>query len=397
MKKIMFAMYSMGLGGVEKALIELLKELAKVDDWDITLLLLERRGEFLEQVPQKVHIKVCDIPSHILLENTLDTKNALKTALQSGNIKAFIRIVRDYMRHRNMTPQQVLQDNWETWDSEICPESDAYDIAVDFQGMGVFTTFYVAKYVKAPVKLTWIHNDISVIQESMEWQKPVYDHFNRVFCVSKEAERQTIGKLPFVEGKTGLFYNIIPKEDILLAAKVQEQKLSGTMKILTVGRLSYPKGYDIAIPVMKKLIQKGYDIDYYIVGEGEQRAELENLIERLGISDRIHLLGYQSNPYQYIAQCDIYFQPSRFEGFCITLGEAKILHKPIVTTDFAGAREQIINNENGLIIPCEEKAMFETLAQIIKDTGLQKEFSKRLIDENKMHSDVDLLKEFIVK
>ena len=134
----------------------------------------------------------------------------------------------------------------------------------------------------------------------------------------------------------------------------------------------------MAFRVISKLCQMGYDVDYYVVGEGEQHSELENLIGRLNMQEKIHLLGYQSNPYKYLRQCDIYFQPSRFEGFCITLGEAKIFCKPIITTDFAGAREQIENQVTGTIIPFDEDKMFEALLKMITDPKIRKSYEETL-------------------
>ncbi|MEH7226818.1 glycosyltransferase, partial [Bacillus sp. JJ1566] len=89
-------------------------------------------------------------------------------------------------------------------------------------------------------------------------------------------------------------------------------------------------------------------------------------------------LGTDPNPYPYINQCDIYVQPSRHEGFCITLAEAKCLRKPIVSTNFTGAKEQINNRIDGLIVDVSENGIYEGLLELIKNNDLRRTFSQNL-------------------
>lgn len=382
MKKILFMVYSMRLGGVEKSLVDLLNLLCYNKDLDITLLLLEKEGEFLECIPKSVKIKTCKFPYDIYLETTKTTKEGILDALQKAKVWVALKVLVDCLRHKGNDQQEVLQDNYHRWLKRLSYEKEQYDIAVDYQGMVFFPTFYIAEFVNAKTKCTWIHNDVSAMPGDMTWQKEYYDCYDKVFCVSKQAMIETAKRMPFVSEKVDTFYNIIPVDEIIQKSQESCEELQGKCKILTIGRLSPLKGYDIAFRAIARLCEAGYDVDYYIVGEGEQRSELEKLINELGMRSKIHLLGYQSNPYKFLKQCDIYFQPSRFEGFCITLGEAKIFNKPIVTTDFAGAREQIENNNTGIIIQFNEEEMCNGLLKMIESPTIRKTYADALTEMN---------------
>lgn len=382
MKKILFMAYSMHLGGVEKALSDLINVLAKDSNWDITLLLLRKEGEFIDRLPKNIKIQECILPESILMEAVTNTSDALFSSLKKLHMITFSRIALDFLYNRKKNPQEVLKRNYKRWIKKIKPNNLFYDVAIDFQGTGVFTTFYIAYCVNAKKKVSWIHNDISIIEEDMSWQKSLYAKYDKVFCVSQAAREKTLEKLPFLKGKDDVFYNIIPEEKIQQASREKCDKLNGKIKIMTIGRLTPQKGYDIALEVINNLKKQGYVFEYYIIGDGEIRKEIEQQISLLALEDTVHILGYQENPYKYLCQCDIYFQPSRYEGFCITLGEAKLFNKPIVTTDFAGAREQIEDGVTGIIIPCDKKEMILALKTLFDNAGLRMMLSSNLMQRN---------------
>src|SRR5699024_6629098 len=158
-----------------------------------------------------------------------------------------------------------------------------------------------------------------------------------------------------------IFRNIISKQIINEMAKKPisfDDNFQG-IKIVTVGRLSEEKGQDIAIQVLSKLRKSGYDIRWYCIGDGNKREEYERLIKDYGLENDFILIGPTSNPFPFILKADFYVQPSRHEGFCLTLAEAICLNKSIVTTDFIGAYEQIIDGHNGWIVKFDQQALYE--------------------------------------
>ena len=153
-------------------------------------------------------------------------------------------------------------------------------------------------------------------------------------------------------------------------------------KIVTVGRLSKEKGQDIAIKVLCKLRKDGYDVRWYCIGDGNYRNEYEILIEKYGLKDDFILLGAKSNPYPYMAKADIYVQTSRHEGYCLTLAEAKCLSKPIVTTNFIGAYEQIEDGHTGFIVGCNEEELYIKIKYLLDNKIEQDKLRENLSSNN---------------
>ena len=129
------------------------------------------------------------------------------------------------------------------------------------------------------------------------------------------------------------------------------------VRILSVGRISQEKGQLVAIQALKFLKDQGNLVRWYFIGEGSDMEHCKSEVDRLGLSEDVSFLGTKTNPYAYIRDCDIYMQPSRHEGFCITLAEALCFGNPIVATDFTGAREQLVDRENGFVVGMDAEAI----------------------------------------
>lgn len=179
-----------------------------------------------------------------------------------------------------------------------------------------------------------------------------------------------------MKDKTDVIYNIINNEQIYNWAdeyKAFEDNFDG-IRILTVGRLTKQKRTDIIPKIIYTILENRFNIRWYVVGDGEERENIINEIKVLGLEERLILVGTKNNPYPYFKECDIYVQPSRHEGYCLTLAEAKRFNKPIVTTNFVGAVEQIKNNETGLIVRFDEREIEESIIKIIEDDKLRDKF-----------------------
>ena len=133
---------------------------------------------------------------------------------------------------------------------------------------------------------------------------------------------------------------------------------------------------------MNKLKKEGYDVRWYCIGDGSSRKEYENMIKEYKLEKDFILVGSTPNPYPYIKEADIYVQTSRHEGYCLTLSEAKCLNKPIITTNFIGAYEQIEDNYNGLITNCNENEIYEAIKCLIKDKEKRESLINNLINDN---------------
>ncbi|MED4165325.1 glycosyltransferase, partial [Priestia megaterium] len=201
---------------------------------------------------------------------------------------------------------------------------------------------------------------------------------------SNEGRNKLINVLPVLKERVEVFSNIISLKLIHDQAKENNgfnDSFDG-IRILTVGRLTSEKGQDLAIRALARLKDDGYKVKWYCLGEGSARKTYEKLIEEYNLQGEFILLGIDSNPYPYIDQCNLYVQPSRHEGYCITLAEARCLEKPIITTDFTGAKEQIKNEETGLIVKVDEKEIYTAVKKLINNNHLCNEFSENLKKES---------------
>lgn len=367
---------NMNIGGTEKALLNLINEMPK-DQYEITVLLLEKRGGFLQAIPNGVRVEYVQdypmikrilhqSPRHIIVEKMRAGKliKALNLTLLHGISKV--------MQERSLYYQYVLKD--------VVPLQTNYDLAVAYAGPMDLITYFVAKKIQATKKAQWIHFDIEKIGFTKHFAQKWYTQFNKIFVVSEEGRDKFIDKLPGLQSKTAVFLNTISptliKEEASKGSGFQDD-FNG-IRILTVGRLTKEKGQDLAIKALAKLIDAGYNIRWYCVGDGRARREYESMVDHHDLHDHFIFLGADANPYSYMKECDIYVQPSRHEGYCITLAEAKTLEKPIVTTDFTGAMEQIEHGKTGLIVPVAEQQLYEAIKKLINHPKLIDEFSANL-------------------
>ena len=165
-------------------------------------------------------------------------------------------------------------------------------------------------------------------------------------------------------------------------------------KIVTVGRLTSPKKIDIAVKVLYSLLKEGIEAEWFVVGEGEERPNLEKLINELGLYDKFHLLGSRANPYPYMKKCDIYVQPSKWEGYGITVAETKVLCKPIITSDLPEFREQIDDGVTGII--CEdEKAIANAIKELTFNVKKRENLMKNLKNEKYDNKELRKLEEIL--
>lgn len=206
-----------------------------------------------------------------------------------------------------------------------------------------------------------------------QFNRPFYERMTGI-CVVSNALSRLLADAGFVSpDRMRIIKDIVNKDLIkkMADADIDILKSSARIKILTVGRLVPQKNYPLAVETADLLRNKGLDFVWYYVGEGDDRKKVENLIQQKGLQKYIFLSGLLQNPYPYFKACDIYVQTSAFEGFGLTLSEAKLFHKPIVTTNFPPAYDQIIDGENGLIAEMTAESLAEKILCIIENPDLK--------------------------
>ena len=379
-KKILFMVSSMNIGGVEKSLLSLLSVIPK-DKYDITILTLEKKGGFLEYIPEHVKLEEAtwfkDIKP-IIMESPQST---IKRYLAKGKLFNIPSFVYSYYKSKNTGNRYIYYKNIL---KSIPDNEEIYDAAIAYAGPTEIIDAYIGYKVNAKKKIGWIHFDISKHNINERLYKRIYEKFNKIFVVSNEANKKLNEIIPNTVGKSEVLLNIISKDLVCNMAKEEvdfDNQFNG-IRIVTVGRLSKEKGQDLAINVLDKLKKDGYKVRWYCIGDGSAREMYKELIKEKNLENDFILLGAIPNPYPYIKKADIYVQTSRHEGYCLTLAEAKCLCKPIISTDFIGAYDQIENNINGCISKAEDNEIYRCIKNIINDPKLRNTFIKNLINED---------------
>lgn len=381
-KKILFMVINMNIGGTEKALLNMVAEIPQ-DKYEVTILMLEKKGDFLNFIPKGVRIEyvkgyeemqhILNKPSRVVIADLIKQREIVK-AFQL----AFLYLVSKIMKERSVILKYCLQNYEDKYKN--------YDIAIAYAGPMDFISYFVANKIEARRKVQWIHFDIEKIYFNKHFVSKVYKKFQHVFVVSDLGKKKLTQTVPELINKTETFLNIISPEMI---ANMASEGIGFTddfkgVRILTVGRLSIEKGQDLTMPVLAKLKEAGYNVRWYCIGDGKERGTYEKLVKEYGIQCDYIFLGAVSNPYPFMKQCDIYVQPSRYEGYCITLAEARCFNNPVISTNFTGASEQIIHNHNGLIVQFDEQQMYDSIVQILSDKllegRLRKNIEKEVVD-----------------
>lgn len=379
MKKLLFMCISMNIGGTEKALLTMLNEMDR-SKYDITLFMLEEYGGFLNQIPDGIKVmylkeyktlkKFINDPPQLVAKELIKNRKIIK-----GLSVLFVYIISKLMKDISIYYKYIL--------SNVDTLNEEYDIAIAYAGPMDFISYFVINKIKSKKRVQWIHFDISKIGFNVNFAKKIYDKFDKVFVVSNEGKDKLINFLPSLKDKTEVFFNIISCKMIEKMSYEGEgfsDDFDGT-RILTVGRLSKEKGQDLIIPVLKKLKENGYKVRWYCIGDGPAKKEYEKLVDKLNIKDDFIFLGSKLNPYTYMKECNIYVQPSKHEGYCITLGEARCFNNPIVTTNFTGANEQIVNENTGLVCEINEEEIYKAIKKLLDDKKLYKNIKDNLNNE----------------
>jgi glycosyltransferase involved in cell wall biosynthesis len=242
-----------------------------------------------------------------------------------------------------------------------------FDVAINY--LEIESPEFLLKHVKAGKYIQWLHIDIANMEhpEDADRFRDVWGRMDGIVCVSEYARQNFIHRYPELEARTHLIYNFYNTDTI--RSQGQKSCILPGMKpaLLSVGRMTEQKKYLRFLDVLARLQKEGYSFSWHILGEGIQRPEIEEKIRALGLDRRVFLHGVTDNPYRYMKNCDLFVLPSGWEGFPTVTVEAKILSCPVLATDVAGIREQLVHGETGWIVKNDEKAIYEGVRSLLQD------------------------------
>lgn len=355
-KHVLILIDSLTCGGAEKSLISLLP-LLDYSKVQVDLMLVRRGGVFEQYVPKEVTIIGLPQP------------RALVFQICQMWFSVLLRILKK--RHG-------AEVRWIAMSSVYASLEKEYDVAIAYQ-QG-FPTYYVAKRVNAKRKYAWVNVDLKCAGYNEQYNHQFYNVYDKVVPVSDVLCDMLKGTGYVDSAKLYTVYDIL---NVDLIWKMSREPFEGSsrheVKIVTTGRLAPQKNHILAVETAAILKKKGIDFVWYFVGDGSERVRIERLIQQYALEEQVKLVGMKPNPYPYMAMADVYVQTSSFEGFGLTINEARILHKPVVSTNFPVVYNQIKDGENGLIAEMNPESVAEKILMLINDDALR----ERIIDATK--------------
>ncbi|WHY00343.1 glycosyltransferase [Neobacillus sp. DY30] len=382
MKKVLFVISALTTGGAEKSLVNLLN-LLDYSKFKVDLLLFKHEGEFIKQVPKEVTI--LSIPNTLKYAfKSLDSDGVRKISTLNSGIRRYIGTF--YTRYRykgNMNKGKQIR--WNTfYRNAIKDLPGEYDVAISY--MHGEAMYYVADKVHAKKKITWVHNDYHAAGFDQELDRPYFAKFDRIVSISDECVKIFSDIFTDFADRTVSIPNLTSSSLIkkmaldFLPHEYKEVREMDPEKpiLLSIGRLSSQKGFDMAIETAKVMQDQNINFIWYIIGQGELKGKLQKQIHDAQVQNKVILLGTRENPYPYCHYCDIVVQPSRYEGKSVVLDEAKILAKPIVVSNYDTVKDQIIGGSEGIIVPLEPHQIAGVIIDLLNNPSKRKQLSHYL-------------------
>lgn len=372
MKKILIVTLGMEIGGAERSLITLLSELdySKVQ---VDLFLLHKKGPLLKYIPKEVNVMEENEYYSQLAIPLIDVIRNGKFSIVLGRLYAKFKAKYYNMIHGYKNESYVELEYSHKYTKRMMPliSDKKYDLVISYLTPHYFAT----EKTHGKVKIAWIHTDYTNIKCDIDSEYKMWNKYDKIVSISSDVKNSFIKKFPQLEPKIIMIENTVSKNYIMNLAN-QDKDFhyfsKNTINILSVGRLCYPKNFESIPEICKYLRKDGYDIKWYIIGSGESHDLILYNINKFEMDEVVILLGQKTNPYPYIKNCDIYIQPSRYEGKAITVLEAQALEKPVIITNYKTANSQLKNYENGFIVELEPKKCAKGIEKIIDDDKLRK-------------------------
>lgn len=362
-KRLLFVNGHLNIGGVERSLVDLLKAI-DYDEYEVDLVLFEGLGDYIDEIPKTVNIKFYD------LTNTYGAfLKCIFNNLKNKKFKyALMRII--------FNLQRVFNDNMLSLAKIFFYDLGTYDCAIAYREG--FCAEFVAYVINSRKKILWWHNGVYEHKEYKANKKfeRYCSNFNYIVAVSNGCKDMILQHSNISSEKIIVIPNIIDHNSI---HKKALKKIEGNLfnkdfiNIVSIGRLSFEKSMINCVYTCKKLVDKGYKIKWYLIGDGPEYSNIYNEIEKNKLEESIILLGNKLNPYPYLSQCDIYVHPSTRESMSITIIEALSLYKPVVAAKSMGPSEFIINKKNGLMVEPNVEGLYEGILLLLNNSSLAKE------------------------
>ena len=365
-KRVLIIHSDMEIGGAETSLIGLLGSF-DYSKTEVDLFLMEQKGELLELIPEQVNL-LPERPEYRALvskikEALYQGKYAIALARICGKIIYQISAKLYGYTDRTYELKKLYQKLAIPFLSDF---SDEYDMAISY----IDPHYILQEKTRAKIRLGWVHTDFSRINTRKKQDAKMWERCDYIVNVSASCTDAFTRTYPQLSDKA------VTIENILLASYINKeanalvedafQKNEG-FNLLSIGRFCEQKSFD-NVPMICKLIRKaGLNVKWYLIGYGGDEALIRQRIQEAGMQEYVVILGKRSNPYPYIKACDLYVQPSRYEGKCVTVREAQMLGKPVVITNYATSASQLEDGVDGVVVPMDNEGCAAGIAALLRD------------------------------
>ncbi len=365
-KKILIMMPAMYIGGAERSLLGLLEAL-DYSRVDVSLFLFRHEGEFMNRIPPQVQVlpevdryRTFDVP----IRDLLCSRKCL-----FGMARLLSKIaLRMHCAFTGETPGTWMSLQYTShYLQPLLPAIPGeYDLGINF--LSVADT--LCNKVHAKVRITWCHTDYDTLNPSRRMDRDTYAMCDYVATVSEPCRAKLLKHYPELQDKAIVVENTLAT-DLMKAEATRdapnEMEANKGVRLLSIGRYCEAKNFDNLPDICKKVRAMGHDVTWYIIGYGGDEELIRQKIAEAGMEDYVVLLGKKENPYPYIAECDLYVQPSRYEGKSVTVREAQALGKPVVITRYATSANQLEDGVDGMIVPMDNEGCAAGIAALLND------------------------------
>lgn len=370
----------MEIGGAERALLGLLNSIDK-SKYDVELFLARHEGELMKFIPSDINLLTTNQAKYLAVPMIKLLKEKQLKMLY-GRLKAKY-YAKNMVKKLNLKKENQVELTYShlytfKYINDISSDME-YDLAISF-----LTPHYIClNKCKAKKKIAWIHTDYSTIDIDVKTEVKMWDEFDYIASISDECTDAFLIKFPTLKDKIVRIDNIITKKMIENQSNdfLSLEYDNNNINLLSIGRFCNAKNFDNIPAICKYIIDKGLNIKWYIIGYGGDEQLIKDKIQEYNMSDHVFILGKKENPYPYIKACDIYIQPSRYEGKAVTVREAQILCKPVVITNYPTSKSQIDDGVDGVIVPMDN----EECAQGVIDFINNKELQNKIVNYLKEH------------
>lgn len=372
-KKIIIVSHNMELGGVEKSLLGLLQSF-DYDNYDVDLFLFSQSGGLMKFIPKEVNI----LPE---LKYYSYINRGLLDCVKHGQVGVVVSKFLAHLKYRQFVNKNTYDNNdamlnyLYAYANKFAPRisNKEYDLAISFSDVHYATL----NRTKAKKKFCWIHTDYSVVHQDRDFCYDMWNEYDYIAAVSSECKRAFELSYPELASKIIVVENVLSKDYIESEAlKFNADFDKNYINILSIGRFCNAKNFTNVPNILKRIKEKGINAKWYLIGFGEQESLIKQEIQKNGVDGDVVILGKQVNPYPFIRACDVYVQPSVYEGKAVTVREAQIMNKPVIITNYPTALSQLKEGFDGIVVPLDNENCAKGICDALNNQELLKTISE---------------------